>query len=532
MRRLNLVLATTLALAVLVLPLHAADDGPLATGNWKISFLNRGRMVTIWIIKFDNKGGKWTADVLATAEGGPPKAQIDKIEVKDGQVSFNIVIDKENLSFEGKIPKEAGQKLYGSLALGGQMVPAELDPTGIKSFDSFDVNKEIVAKSKDSVEVITAALDLIRQASEKKAKMEDVRGWANKAVTASEAYGTRWQREIEMRIAGSLARQDGFAPVAVEIARKAKRQMSADDDFNSQMRILSVLAQALGKADKKEEAAAIDKEADALYLKKMPPFQAEKYDGRKKEGNRAVLVELFTGAQCPPCVAADLAFDTLGKTYKPAEVVLLEYHLHIPAPDPLTNEDSVGRSKYYDDEIEGTPTILFDGKLKPKTKGGGRADDSKELYQSYRTAINPILETAAEAKLTAKASRKGDKVDVSAEASGAKGDKVRLRLALVEEVVRYTGGNQIRFHHHVVRAMPGGVEGVALKEGSGKQEVTVDLAHVKETINKYLNEYGKKAAFPDDKRPLDLKDLYLVAFVQNDETKEVLQAVQVKVEEK
>jgi hypothetical protein len=531
MRRLNLVLATTLVLAVSALPARGAADDVITGTNWKVAFLNQGRMLTLWIVKFDKKDGKWSGEVLATAENGPPGSTIDKIEIKDGQFTFNITIQKQPLSFEGKIPVE-GKKMYGSLSLGGQMVPAELEPTKSKSLDSWDMNKEIVAKNEAGPELIQAALDLIRQAGEKKAKPEEVRGWATKAVTASEAYGNRWQREVEMRVASSLLNQEGFAAIAVEIARKTKRKLSADEDFASQMRVLNVLGQALAKADKKDEAAAIDKEADALYEKKMPPYQAEKYAGRKKTSDRAVLVELFTGVQCPPCVAADLAFDGLLKTYKPSEVVVLEYHLHIPRPDPLTNEDAVARSKYYDDEIEGTPTILFDGKLKPKASGGGSADNSKAKYEDYKAAIDPLLETAAGAKITAKATRKGDKIDVSAEASGAKGEKLRLRLAITEEVVRYTGGNQVRFHHHVVRAMPGGAEGVALKDGAGKQEVTVDVGHIRETINKYLNDYGKKNAFADDKRPLELKDLYLVAFVQSDETKEVLQAVQVKIEEK
>ena len=58
------------------------------------------------------------------------------------------------------------------------------------------------------------------------------------------------------------------------------------------------------------------------------------------QDKRVVVVELFTGAECPPCVSADVAFDALLETYKPNEVVLLEYHLHIPGPDPLTNADS------------------------------------------------------------------------------------------------------------------------------------------------------------------------------------------------
>ena len=48
-------------------------------------------------------------------------------------------------------------------------------------------------------------------------------------------------------------------------------------------------------------------------------FKTEKFAGRKGKSTRAVLVELFTGAQCPPCVASDMAFDGLEKTYAPGD---------------------------------------------------------------------------------------------------------------------------------------------------------------------------------------------------------------------
>ncbi len=41
---------------------------------------------------------------------------------------------------------------------------------------------------------------------------------------------------------------------------------------------------------------------------------------------------MFTGAECPPCVAVDLAFDGLLKAYKPTDVICLQY-LH-PAAGP------------------------------------------------------------------------------------------------------------------------------------------------------------------------------------------------------
>src|SRR5262245_27716729 len=169
---------------------------------------------------------------------------------------------------------------------------------------------------------------------------------------------------MSLRIAEVLAEQDGYAAVALENARRVERLLGANEDAAVQIRVLEVLATALQKTDKAAEAkevlARLDKleaQADQEFLKKVPPLKVEAFAGRKAKSDRVVLVELFTGAQCPPCVAADLAFDALAKTYKPTEVVLLEYHLHIPGPDPLTNADSEARQKYYGDAIEGTPTI-------------------------------------------------------------------------------------------------------------------------------------------------------------------------------
>jgi hypothetical protein len=77
--------------------------------------------------------------------------------------------------------------------------------------------------------------------------------------------------------------------------------------------------------------------------------------------------------------------------------------------------------------------------------------------------------------------------------------------------------------------MPGGPQGVALKAGAGKQDVIVDLAELRQQLGKYLDTYAEKYGFPDARRPMSFNELSVVAFVQDDKTKEVLQAVQVKV---
>ncbi len=244
-----------------------------------------------------------------------------------------------------------------------------------------------------------------------------------------------------------------------------------------------------------------------------------------------MLVELFTGAQCPPCVAADIAFDAVGKAYKTSEVALLQYHLHIPGPDPLTNADSEARQNYYGRDIEGTPTLFLDGK--PSDPLGGPPGGGKDSYQTLRKVLDDVLKKNGQASLTLNVRRTGDTVDLEAEVTdlAKSGDRVHLRFALVEEVVRYTGRNQQRLHHHVVRAFPGGTEGFALLDTSAKKKVSFRISEVRKTLVDYLDKSAKRQPFLDDERPLNLKNLKAIAFIQDDKSKEVYQAIQVDVGE-
>ena len=115
----------------------------------------------------------------------------------------------------------------------------------------------------------------------------------------------------------------------------------------------------------------------------------------------------------------------------------------------------------------------------------------------------------------------------------APGEKVMLRFGLAEERIRYTGGNGLRYHHMVVRAMPGGAKGVALTKKTHEQSVTIDPDAIKAALTKSLDDFAKeKTPFPRTDRPLALRNLKLVALVQNDATKEILHAVQVDLEGK
>jgi hypothetical protein len=156
---------------------------------------------------------------------------------------------------------------------------------------------------------------------------------------------------------------------------------------------------------------------------------------------------------------------------------------------------------------------------------------AKEAFEKLRAGIDPLLEQPAKVRLTAAAVRKGPTLEITAQASDLQqpGEKVRLRLALVEEWVRFPGGNGKTYHHSVVRALPGGAAGLALKEKAGRQSVSVNLDELRKELTEYLDKVAIDLPFPRADRPMAFRQLHVVAFVQNDQTKEVLQAVQVGV---
>src|SRR5262245_15356546 len=143
-------------------------------------------------------------------------------------------------------------------------------------------------------------------------------------------------------------------------------------------------------------------------MAKVPPFKPIAFAGRKDtNANQVVMMEMFTGAQCPPCVAADVAFDALQKSYKPTDLVLVQYHLHIPGSDPMTNRDTIARWEYYEKlfpydpdtrtGVAGVPSTLFNGKL--AAGGGGPMTASERKFRDYGAVINPLLEKTTEVKL-------------------------------------------------------------------------------------------------------------------------------------
>lgn len=270
---------------------------------------------------------------------------------------------------------------------------------------------------------------------------------------------------------------------------------------------------------------------DELYRKTLTSFlPASDRSPQPQAAQRIVLVELFTGAACPPCVAADVAVSGLESMYPPSMLVALRYHQHIPAPDPLANADTETRFAYY--QALGTPTIVVNGRqLNPPQNFAGPLSRSPDVFENLRAVVEEALQQKA--TVTIRPQLEQDKPDVyriHAEATGTDAglpETARLRIALAEDLVRFVAQNGIREHELVVRKLLPNANGFAPENGRIVADVSVDIEQLRKELIDYLTRFEEQSGGTFKFKPLELRRFHVVLFVQDDATKEVLQAAAV-----
>jgi len=546
-----------------------ADDAKL-DGTWKLVVLAFGDD-EFALLKVNPQDGRTVATLVDAQQIVLGKPQVKQTEQKGDVLKLTLSGPVGETLFEGKLVQEGPNagKILGACTFRGEVYPARLEKTTNAKVGELDRNNPLLskfgtamsekdpkAKIKKFEELIqgnhgapnnqllyTAFLSAAEGAGLDAQKVGDmIKQWSEEA----KPYGDAWLSEVRIKALKAIGASKSFAKLSVGLAQEVDKGIS-ETAVEKKAAVVGVLARAArlaGMADLAKEAdaraAKLDLQLDEEYHHKVPPFKPTSYTGRKSpQANQVVLMELFTGAQCPPCVAADVAFDALLQTYKPVDFIGLQYHLHIPGPDPLTTRDSLARQQYYGSEVRGTPTTFFNGRS--EAGGGGAMGNSEQKYTEYRAIIDKALETSKGAQIALSATRAGDQIKIVATAeltpSGEKSKEEKekphrmLRLAVTEEAIRYVGGNKLRFHHHVVRAFPGGAKGKELTGGAGKVELTLNLADLKRAQETYLSDFAKASSFPNPLPEIKLDDLAVVAFVQDDGDKSILHAVSVPVKQ-
>jgi thiol-disulfide isomerase/thioredoxin len=260
-------------------------------------------------------------------------------------------------------------------------------------------------------------------------------------------------------------------------------------------------------------------EADLAARLKALPYHPEPFTPPADWKGKVVLAELFTGSECPPCVAADLGFDGLVETFPAKYVAVLVYHLPIPRPDPMMNPATEARQEYYG--VGSTPTVVIDG-VKSGSGGGNRAI-AEAKFAEYRAAIEPLLSALPAVVPTVRASLSGDRVNVSIDPGGEAIPDAVYNLVLVQDEQEHRGGNGIVYHKMVVRDL-------LTVDPKGPRTARFDLAASEKAADEYLSAFEKSYTRVPNFRwevrrhVLPRRGLRVVFFIQEKETLKVLNA--------
>jgi hypothetical protein len=479
----------------------ATAASPDLSGTWKL--VAEGPLDAEWaIIEIKESVGGPTIEILDSSKVlGKPRVYLAR---SPGELLVLVAIEQADITFKGRLPDgDRGGRIAGAMQFraehGVSTSGARLEKTQLRK----------VAEPKNEPEKSDAARAVNLLLAMRKATAE---------------FGDDRYNELEL-----AAVRAAVAGVPID-ARTSARVWA--------MSYLVDVARRAGKSDaaaQAELATLHDRIALEGSRKQVPLLVDPVTVSRGPDQDEVVLVELFTGAQCGPCVAADVAFDALSTAYKPVDVITLQYHLHIPGPDPLTSPASLSRKEYYG--VRSTPSTFFNGRA--LARGGGPAGESRGKYHQYGHIIDTMLKGKRRAAIDLTARRTGDEISIRSEArlvggAGAPPGKPRLRLALIEDSVAYTGRNGLPTHHHVVRAMPGDAEGRALEGDKIQIAETIKLGDVRNAQEAYVKAYPtapeSRGGFPGKMPTVELEKLSVVALVQDDSDHSVLGARMVPVD--
>lgn len=213
-----------------------------------------------------------------------------------------------------------------------------------------------------------------------------------------------------------------------------------------------------------------------------------------------VLLEHFTNSRCSVCASRNPAFYSQIANY-PDDVRHLSIHPPVPYSNCLIYQSNTtennARSNYYG--IIGTPRVAVNGTLAPS----GSTLLPTATLQSALNQTSPIAITVQESGTFP---TKTATITITAYGAAPSGN-YKLYAAVAESTVNYTSPNGESKHHDVFRAMLPNVNGenITLPAAGGSLSFTYNYTYTAPTG--WTSNYDS---------------LYVMAFVQNTETKEVL----------
>ena len=230
---------------------------------------------------------------------------------------------------------------------------------------------------------------------------------------------------------------------------------------------------------------------------------------------RMVIVEEATNASCGPCARQNPTFQAYLEQPEVKQVAIpIKYQAWFPGKDIMNAADSSfhnSRVRYYGFQNIGVPCAAVNGSILSKSSDNyydGAPSDTTAISQ----AVEAIRGTTSPITITIEETRNGNtmNIQVVVGSSSALQSSQKLRVVIAERFHYYAsaGNNGETEFYNIGRKMFPNLNGEELTIAAGTSK-TFNYSYTIPTTGQYA---------------LDPTMLYVVAFVQDEDTKEVLQA--------
>jgi hypothetical protein len=219
-------------------------------------------------------------------------------------------------------------------------------------------------------------------------------------------------------------------------------------------------------------------------------------ESKTMTAQNVVCIEKFTGTWCTPCGNIATTVDSLWTNYGPGQIALIEYHVNqsVSQTDPYATDPSSGRESYY--ALSSVPSLVFDG---------SNALSGENDYSAYQAKIDARLGIAKNFALSVSGDVTTGSVSVHLEQTGtATGSNVYMRYRILESELYYDGSPSTdpdKTYQHVSRL-----------HVTPTDQVTLPMSSAKD----FTKTFKIDSSWNKQK-------LSFVAFLQNDDTKEIYQ---------
>lgn len=241
------------------------------------------------------------------------------------------------------------------------------------------------------------------------------------------------------------------------------------------------------------------------------------------------LIEFFTNVDAPETAGAELALQGLAESAADEPVYVIQYHISTADnADPLTTTFGEYRAAHY--LVDTPPVAIFNGKSILEAN----ETDPFEVFEEYRFTLDLMDWTRSAPRITGTARLENETLSVTLQPEiPTEMQNLRMHAIVCAPAVLMPGANGVFLHHAVARYSLTTIDGLEITSAALNQPLvlTANQTAVQDELATRVGQIEQSHGISFHMRPtrVQFDDCFVIAFLQNDDTDEIMAATRITV---